>query len=165
MSRTWWLTTNSKFELEDIQRWLFASENWTGIEINYDHQRLVAKSNDSTLTLICTDIAKLRPGTAENAIHKIGTSATIIFTQELSRMIDHCGRLDEIYEFAFGFASWDKDCDLYFELEDRGIFKRMNNKYVVNPDQFFAESLARFLTFQYTFANSDKRNELLVTKV
>ena len=94
---------------------------------------------------------------------KLGTPATLTFTQELLRSTDHCGRLDEIYGFAFEFAAMDCSSDLYFDLEDRGIFKRLKNRYVVNPDQFFAKSLAGFLKFPYILADSDRINELATT--
>ncbi len=160
MSRTWRLTTNTHRELEEISAWLTDSRNWIDIAINRKHQRLIAKSLDSTITLVCVDRPKQRPGSADMTNDKLGSPSTLAFTQELSRSVDHCGRLDEIYDFAFRFAIMDSACDFYFELEDRGIFKRLNNRYVVNPDQFFAKSLAGFLTFPYALADSDKRNDL-----
>jgi hypothetical protein len=163
LSRTWWLTTNTSLGLDEISDWLSDSQNWIDIAIHHEHNRLVAKSRDSTTSLACVDRPKRRPGSADVLNDKLGTPSTLTFTQELSRSIDHCGRLDKIYELAFRFAELDCACDLYFDLEDRGIFKRVKNQYVVNPDQFFAKSLAEFLTFPYTLADSDKRNELLVS--
>ena len=163
LSRTWWLTTNSDRELEDVFQWLKETQRWSENSFDGQNHRVVARTVDSTVTLICVDIAKHRPGSAKTAIGKIGTSSTLVFTQELSGQIDHCGRLDEIYRFALSFAEWDDKCDFYFELEDRGILKRVDKNYTVNPDQFFAQSLANMLTFDYSLADSDKRNDLMVT--
>lgn len=163
MSRTWWLTTNTHLGLDELSAWLTDSQNWFNVVIHHDHHRLVAQSLDSMITLVCVDRPKQRPNSAAMINEKLGTPATLMFTQELSRSTDHCGRLDEIYEFAFQFAAMDRTSDLYFELEDRGIFKRLENRYVVNPDQFFAKSLHEFLTFPYILADSDKRNELVAT--
>ena len=163
MSRAWTLTTNTKRQLADVSAWLQESGRWSDISIGVQVHRLIAKSSDSSITLICSDVAKHRPGSAKNALEKIQTPSTLILTQELSRAIDHCGRLDEIYQLAFSFAKWDSKCDLYFELEDHGIFKRVQTVYTVNPDRFFAKSLACMLTFPYTLADSDKRDALLVT--
>ena len=163
MSRTWWLTTNTSLGLDEISSWLSDSQNWMDVAIYREHQRLVAQSHDSMISLVCVDRPKLRPGSAAMINDKLGKPSTLTFTQELSRSIDHCGRLDEIYDFAFRFSVLDCACDLYFELEDRGIFKRVNNQYVVNPNQFFAKSLAEFLKFPYALADSDKRNNLVAT--
>lgn len=163
MSRTWWLTTNTNHSLEEFSKWLTDWGKWSDISISAEYHRLGARSSDSAISLICVDVLRHRPGTANNAIDKIAFPATLTITQELQRTLDHCGRLDKIYELAFRFAKFDPECNLYFELEDRGIFKRVNNRYVVNPDQFFAKSLAEFLTFDYILADSDKRNSLLVS--
>ena len=163
MSRTWALTTNTSLQIADIATWLNESKQWSDISINDEFHRLVARSNDSSISLVCCDTGKHRSGTAEGALNKLGLPSTLTFLQELSRAIDHCGRLDEIFRFAFSFAQRDKDCNLYFELEDCGIFKRINGAYTVNPDQFFAKSLAEMLTFKYTLADSDKRTTLVAT--
>lgn len=161
MSRTWWLTTNTDLSLAAVAEWLTGSKCWTCGDIDSDHQRLVSHSLDKTITLVCSDRRVRHKGTASFAGSKIGTPSTLTFTLELSRAVNHCGRLDEIYAFAFEFSQFDSECNLYFELEDRGIFKRLDNQYVVNPDQFFAKSLAGFLTFPYRLADGN-RNELEV---
>ena len=163
MSRTWWLTTNTNHQLEDVRHFLIESGAWGEVTTNPKYHRLIAESKDEGITLVGSDGRKRNPGTRESRSVTLGTPRTISFTQELSRSLDHCGRLDQIYEFAFRFASWDENCDLYFELEDLGIFKRINGIYTVNPDQFFAKSLACFLTFPYRLADSDKRAQLVAS--
>ena len=164
MSRTWSLKTNSQLGLDEVSAWLTDSGSWNEATISQEHQRLVTTSPDSSLTLIGVDHMKKRPGLANIVDDSLGCPSTLIFLLQLSRKVDHCGRLDEIFDFAFRFASLDESCNLYFKLEDCGIFKRIDGQYVVNPDQFFAKSLASFLTFPYVLAGSSTRTELTVSQ-
>lgn len=153
MSKTWSLVTNSNLSLDEVYNWLCSRSNWDAVgDPKSGEHRCIAESSDSGTTAIVIDMYSLKRGTAETSFPMLGSPCKILFEMSLSRERENrIGALDGIFNVVFEFASFD-DCDWYFETESDGIAICRNGRCLVNPEAFYADSLASMLTQPYAIA-------------
>lgn len=153
------VTTTTTRNLEDAYRWLCSFQNWKGMSLHDEQShRRICQTTDEVVTVHIFDYRNWMRGSASSTIETLGAPKTIVLSMSLSRQ-HFIGRLDDMFSVAFGLAKWDDTCNMVFELDDGndGVFMRRDGRYLINPNEFFAQSLAAFLTFPYDHADSPCR--------
>jgi hypothetical protein len=150
-----WLETDSSRSLDDAWQWLISLPNWKGNSgTDVDSKKRCCQSDDGVVTACLYDYRVFNRGSAESTVALFGTSKTLVLDINISRK-RFVGRLDDMFELAFGFAKWDESCNLIFRIDDGndGVFIRRNGRYLINPHEFYAKSLAEFLRFPFDYAD------------
>jgi len=80
----------------------------------------------------------------------IGTKVRGIYGE--SGELIELGCLDVLYEVAFGFSMWDRECDMVFHDDYREVFVRRSGHLLIDSSFFKSRSLASMLPDDFEIA-------------
>ena len=147
MSAQWWLRWESEHGMDDIAAEIRSLPNTSDTSEFKPANNLVELRG---VALAAVFPRKPNAPSDDLELYGFERNVTVRFTQVRGKSFSDF--LRATYECVFHLADWDRG-DMWFSQDDRGIFVRRGGRYLINPEAFNDNGLAKFLPAVYDVAD------------